>query len=655
MKKVLAFVIVMIGLFLTSCKKEEAKSVLELVSNETVTVSAKGGDCTIEVNSNSKLTATCTEDWVEATVVDDKTVVAKVAAYEGTEVRTATVTISNEGTAAPVKVRINQAAVVFDFTPADYEFEAAEGSHSFAYTAEAPLTAVVDKAVDWLKAEVTATELVLTVTANETLTSRAADVDWTIGAAKGTFTVSQKGAEATLEGTFDDINASVNGVDVVYSYTTNSELEANSEQDWIETYAENGELHIKVLANEGPAREGAVAWSVVGSETLKGTVAVSQKGAFLSVSLIPTVFSSDAASTLCNTVALSLHGTGVTAVKYSNVYTAADFAAVDVEKEKADVKAGTRSFNATWLGYVNGNGLNLTVKKDCTPSTEYYMVLWASNGDDEAYYVVNTSTMSENIFGDYDINTQFYTIQSKSQLYGRYYFLAKTTDDLTAEWGQREFMGMVMFSDGESSQDDYGTYDWVNVEGMWSTFFNSNYKLTKDISQFDLSNGFLISQEASDLGDLVKVADGSVAVPGFRAMVGFAGTSSIYTNLYGVLAGGIIDETGTIAFISTEDYADLDNPNAGKDEDELAKLGNYTNHFLFSPGNGWFGAMKDPMFVPDASYSPAKVAAASKTVDAIKREYRKMKPNYVEASDMRLERAFAKVLNDSKPAEAIAF
>ncbi|MBO5195151.1 MAG: BACON domain-containing protein [Bacteroidales bacterium] len=657
MKKVLGFAMLSLALVFSSCTEKEIKDVLELVSNETVTVSAKGGDCIIEVNSNSALSAVSSAEWVKTEVIDNSNVKAIVGAYEGNEVRTATVTVSNAGSAAPVTVRINQAAVNFDFTPSDYEFEAGEGQYSFPYTADAALKAEVEEGVEWLEVEVTGTELVLKAKANEAIRKRAADVNWTIGTVKGSFTVSQKGAEATLEsanfkdGNFDAVAASVSGANVVYEYTTNSELEVSSEQDWIETYTEDGKLYINVIANEGGAREGAVAWSVKGSETLNGSIAVSQKGIFLHLSLVPTVLSSEATSTLCNTIAVSAQGNNVTSIKMSDLYTAAEFNALDVEKQKADVKANGDEFTEAWLGYVNKNGLRLTLSITCTPATEYYLIAWATNGDDEAYYVVNASTLSENIFDDYDDNTNFYKIQNKSQLYGEYYFLAKTTDDTTQPLGDRDFMGMVTFSDGESSIEGDAEYNWVNVEGMWGSFFNSNYRLTNDIYKFDLYEGMLYSQEPETLGDLVQVSTGNAAATSFNTRVGFEGSDYIYSKMYGAIVGGVIDEDGTLAFINSGIYAEQ------KDNDGVA-LANYSYIFLYGTMNGslgWFGAARDFMFVPSGNYSAAKVAAASRRVEAIRKEYCNMKRNYVETSDTRFERAVEKVAKDYRMAEAIAF
>lgn len=642
----------LLALTFSSCN-EEVKDVLELVSDETVTMSAKGGDVLIAVNSKSELSAGSSADWAKATVIDDNNVKVAVDAYEGNETRTATVTITHTGSNGSVTVRINQAAVNFTFAPSDYEFEAEGGQYSFPYDAEAELKAAAEDA-DWLTLEVKETELVVTAAANELIKSRAADVEWSIGVAKGTFTVSQKAAEATLvsanfvDGNFEAVATGCDGANIVYEYTTNSELEASSDEDWIETYTEDGKFYINVLANTiSNAREGKVSWSVKGSETLKGEIAVSQKGVFLIASLVPTV-SSSATSNLTNTIAISAKGTGVTAIKMSTIYSESDFSDIDVEALKTATKNNGTVFTDSWLGYVNGGGIILTISTNCTASTTYYVVLWATNGEDEMFNVISTTTLSDKIFDDYDANTKFFTIQNKSQVYGKYYFLARTTEKLTDPWGDREYMDIVTFSDGESSVDEDGVeYDWVNVEGMWGSFFNANYMLTNDVYQFDLYNGLLYSQEG-DLGDLIQVADGTVAFPDFSTMVSFDGSTFVFGNMYGVLGGGIVDEDGTIAFISTGQFSDMTDSTG-------SILGDYKCTFLWASGTGWFGAAKDFMFVPYESYSPAKAAAAAKKADAIKKEYRKTKRYYCETRDTRLERAFEKVLSETKPVEAVAF
>lgn len=652
MKKILGFATLSLALIFASCQEDEKqKAVLELVSAETVSVSATGGEQTIQVNSNSALTAKSSASWVTVAVKDNNTVTATVAAYDGADTRSATVTISNESELTPLNVRINQAAVQFDFNPNDYEFEAEGGSYSFPYTAETTLTAVADEdGEDWLTVDVKASEVVLTAAANEAISPRESVVAWTIGSAKGEFMVSQKAAGIVFSGDFKNIEAPLVGSETVYEYTTNSELLVNSDEEWIETWAEDGEFHIVVASNTGSAREGYITWSVKNSDQ-KGEIKVSQKGTFINVSLKPTVYSQRPTSSLCNTLALTLVALNgdVTAIKYAAFYEGGALAGATTEQLKAEIDAKGESLSNDLIENVNGGGLNYILSITLDAGTAYDAIVWASNGTDEAYFALSASTLTEIINDEFDMSSEFYLVPDKSVLYGEYYFLAKETESLAQpiDWGSRNFQGMVTFSDGDMSEDEYGTYDWINVEGMWGCQFNSNYRLTNDIHQLDLYDGFLYSQDPASVGDLVQVSTGSVAYSNIGVYTSFSNSGYIFGGLYGALVGGVVDEDGTIAFISSEIYAD-------QNDSEGDVLGEYVATLLYIRGLGWVAGLKDFMFVPSGSYSPAKVAAASKKVEAIKKEARSMRRNYVELRDTRIEKAFKKVLSESKMHEASA-
>lgn len=643
MKKYLSFAIFAIAA-LASCVKQPTTPAdnLELLSAETVTVPAKGGEALVELKSQSKLQAVSASDWVKAEVLDNFTVKLVVDAFTGDEARSTSVSITNEHSTSPVRVKVNQNAVTFTFTPEDHQFEAAGGKYSYEYVSEAPLE--VSAEAEWLTYEVAASELIFNAAANENIKARTVEVNWHIGKSKGTFNISQKGADATLEspnfkdGNFEDVTAALTGAEVSYPYTTNSELEVNCDDAWVEVYVEDNVFHINVAANEGEPRESYVYWSVKGSKTLQGNFKVSQKGAFCTAYIQPGKYTPDPESNETNTIGLIVSGTGVKSFKYL-LGESSNFDGKTEAQLHQQVKSSGRDFQAAWLDYVNQNGLNLSLT-GCDPDTHYTLLAYAvSEGGDEAYFISNSKTLGEYIWDEFSVEDGYETIPSKDFLYGKYLFLAKSTENFNEGFTDREVQGNVEITDGESSVDEEGnTYDWINVSGIWNSNFNSKYGLTNDITQFDLYNGFLYMQDSESLGDLIEKASGEVFVPAFMTLTKFEGKTNLY-QLYGHIAGGMIDEDGTIAFFDTKTFAEK----KGADGEVL---GDVAATLLYSDDEdkgGWYAAFRDFMLVPLEKATPARIAAARKTAAKIQKEIWSMPKNYVELRDSRVERAIRKV------------
>ncbi len=613
-----------LALVFSSCTEKEIKDVLELVSNETVTVSAKGGDCIIEVNSNSALSAVSSAEWVKTEVIDNSNVKATVDPYEGSEVRTATVTVSNAGSAAPVTVRINQAAVNFDFTPSDYEFEAGEGQYSFPYTADAALKAEVEEGVEWLEVEVTETELVLKAKANEAIRKRAADVNWTIGTVKGSFTVSQKGAEATLEsenfkdGNFDAVNAPLMGTNVVYSYTTNSELEVSSEQDWIETYTEDGKFYINVLVNNGEAREGVVVWAVKESASLRGEIAVSQKGNILKINAYP--YDYNAQYTSANTFVVRIETTNCTDVR-RKLYVSTALAGATYEEllEEGRLCNSVVDEQFTMEKFNGAGGMGMISPMGSVPDNHTIAVLvYATDGESEQVAVnyVHFSNGDQNkTFAKADLQKK----TSKDAYYGKYHALFSTTDQTTTDFQTISVMGNVLISDGEAAVDQNGqTRELVKVSGLWNTQFNSRVSLNDDMYYYYI-DGLLYSfdQELD-----ILYLDGEPYSTGKLTTLTRMADGKLYEAQL-VLVGGVINDEGYVAFVANDGDLVYDATYLVDDE-------------------GYWCIAKDFMLIPDgAPVDAGTVAAAQKKLAKVKKTMRSMKGNgaYVEKVDNRFQRA----------------
>ena len=589
MKKILGFATLSLALIFASCQEDEKqKAVLELVSAETVSVSATGGEQTIQVNSNSTLTAKSSASWVTVAVKDNNTVTATVAAYDGADTRSATVTISNESELTPLNVRINQAAIQFDFKPENYEFDAEGGVYSFPYTAETTLTAVADEGgEDWLTVNVTASEVVLTAAANEAVAPRESIVEWTIGSAKGEFVVSQKASEATFEGNFENINAPMGGASVSYEYTTNSELEVNSEEDWIEVYTEDGKLYINVAANSGDAREGYISWSVKGSDKLNGEITVNQAGSLFHLdtyaidyedltsedSFITRISTNGTASDIKRVLILP---SGIEGVDYQTLlnYTKTNGSSMTQYAERC-AQAGGLGLLSTMASVPEGGQMAVLVYVKIGTQEEVKVgYVHFTNGDQKKSWKTN----------------QLKPAASKSDYYGEYHAAFKVTDETTDDFGSQTVFGNVTITDGEAAiTDDGSTVELLKISGLWNTQFNHRVSFNDDMYYYYIDG--LIYSVDQDFD--VLYLDGEPISDGNLATVVELSDGEIY-NTTGALRGGVINDEGYIAFVGQTFEGGLD----------------YVSTWLVDDISIWIVA-KDFVLIPTAKPVDEVTAAAA--------------------------------------------
>ena len=645
MKKSLTAILSLAVLF--ACNPAEKNNeVLELVSAETITVSAAGGDQTIEVNSDSPLTASSSEDWVSVTVQDKSHVIASVAPYSGDATRSATVTISNDSNLTPLQVRINQAAVVYDFKPTDYEFEAEGGQYSFPYTAEAALVATPDEyAEGWLTVEVTETEVVLKAEANTVVKTRSSIVEWTIGSAKGEFEVSQKGAPATFEGEFAAVNAPVGGTTVVYEYTTNSELVVNSDDAWIETYAEDGKLYIKVAANSGKVREGSVSWSVRNSDK-SGDIAVTQKGSILTVNAHPMNYNSTLTS--ASVCVVYIHTETLAETIYIDYYsTTADIESLTQEELIKIIKnsSNKKDFSENATNCYTGTYGSLSNFGSNVPNDKIVIAaVYVNDGENEEVklgYIHFTN-------GDQDAEWtlgQLNPVSNKSDYYGEYHLILSETDKGIDDFMDPDVIGNIYITDGESAVLDNGqTVEQLKISGLLNQLYFQRYifsgRLVPDFDDtmyFYYVNGYINSVD--DEYGPSYYDDGSEQYHNVMTLSEFSDDDGLYSAV-GSTIGGIINDEGYIAFVGNR----------------FDEVGDYVATWLFvetaSGQQGYLTVYRDVILVPTGK--PADqitVAAAQKKLAKIRTAMSPSKGNgsYVQRVDnMAFTRALGKVNAEEK-------
>lgn len=170
------------------------------------------------------------------------------------------------------------------------------------------------------------------------------------------------------------------------------------------------------------------------------------------------------------------------------------------------------SVSDSLLNVINGDGMISVVEK-LLPGTEYYTLVWASNGYEEDVFISEASATTLGdplpIYMDYtyeDYNEEFYP-ESQDVFIGKTFNLYAT--DLFGDLGINEYIGQVSITDSEiedEGPDDDGFMDeYVTISGL-SGGAAEEYGFVDDMT-FDLYGGYLYMAENATLD-----ADNDIAV-----------------------------------------------------------------------------------------------------------------------------------------------
>ncbi|MBO5758580.1 MAG: hypothetical protein J6R31_00875, partial [Rikenellaceae bacterium] len=171
-----------------------------IAENTLYEVGAEGGNITVEFQTNIDITATPNVDWitkVETRALESRQMTFAVAANEGYEPRTGTITLSGEGVEDEV-LTVNQAETGLVTVSKEVEPIAAEGG-SFSVDVRANVTfeVEIDEECDWIQVAdtraVVDTEVNFTVAKNEAPEARSANIYFISELGTDTITVNQEG------------------------------------------------------------------------------------------------------------------------------------------------------------------------------------------------------------------------------------------------------------------------------------------------------------------------------------------------------------------------------------------------------------------------------------------------------------------------------
>lgn len=157
--------------------------------------------------------------------------------------------------------------------------------------------------------------------------------------------------------------------------------------------------------------------------------------------------------------------------------------------------------SAAEIAAVNDGGF-VGVVTGLLPGTEYYLVVWASNGYEEDYFLSEGSCFTTGdplpIYQDFSAGSyaEEYELAEAKDWYGKWNYYAV---DYYGETGLREYIGPVTISASETpteGPDDYGLYDeYVYVDGLFGDldqYKAYGYDLT-GLFEMDVYSGLMYS------------------------------------------------------------------------------------------------------------------------------------------------------------------
>jgi hypothetical protein len=288
----------------------------------------------------------------------------------------------------------------------------------------------------------------------------------------------------------------------------------------------------------------------------------------------------------------------------------------------------SKSLSAAAIEAINGSGY-VDVFTNLLPGTEYYMLVYASNGFAETVRIFGSECTTGDPLPIYrnfsvnDINPELLPATSEGY-FGTYNFYGINYFD--NETGLREYVGKVTIADSEvpdSEPDDDGLIDeYVEISGI---FADAASKYGFDDTQlWDFYNGVLynLAEEGQQLG---AAAGGAY----YAQLFVFASEAGgIYRGYPSMLIAGFVDD-GYIAFASSELY------NSGTLGEDGLFLRFYSDE-AYSSVAGNVDAFTDLLLVDpakdDNGVAPKGVAARQAQLRGIQKDIQEPRTNYVQTT-----------------------
>lgn len=307
MKKIFTILTILTAVLLTtSCQKELPDAIKNIdvsqgdktpsstskekylrVSVESLSFTSPEGSMSFTITSNTSWTIKSDHEWCTVSSTsgsNNATITVNVTENTSTSSRSATITI-NSNDAGSVKVSVTQAGADSDLqlNKDNLLFTATGGNDSFTITSNTSWTAASDQT--WCTVNTTSgngnSTITVNVVENTSLEARTASITVKAGDLVLTISVTQAGANATLELSKTSMSFEAESGSDSFSITSNTSWNISSSDSWctVSSTSSSGNASMTVNVAENKSTESRSATITVTSGDLSLSIAVSQAGA----------------------------------------------------------------------------------------------------------------------------------------------------------------------------------------------------------------------------------------------------------------------------------------------------------------------------------------------------------------------------------------
>lgn len=436
------------------------------------------------------------------------------------------------------------------------EFTADGGTKVITVKSDADIT--LTPSAKWIKATNVKNDITIAVGAVPDETSRHGELTVSNGVDTPiVFEIKQEGGKFTFAPQ-TEYTVSLSGGTIEIPYETNYEFTIKANDSWLSVEKKSGKVVLTAPAATA-ARTTKVTYEA-GSNA--GEFTVKQYNP-VQISVVAELKDYSAEYTKKNTVFYTIKGTGVTSCAF-DVVTEATFSSKDeagwLASLKADAADPELALSAANLkkvnseeGYWNG-AIN---RKD---NTKYYVVVYASNGNDEkvVYDSVTTEAETDPLTRSYSVE-EISGFNTKSAIYGKYDYYANVHINTERGWGtisRPTKIGTITISDGGSEEYKGKTYEYVKISGFYNPF--ASYVKGAGGTDFVAEDLYWFTTNFDEVGWVVYpeptglVNVGTDETPNYKYYTFLAGGDN-YLHLIGEMDGsyplvGGVTEKGIFAF-----------------------------------------------------------------------------------------------------------
>lgn len=299
------------------------------------------------------------------------------------------------------------------------------------------------------------------------------------------------------------------------------------------------------------------------------------------------------------------------------------------------------SVSAEVLAEIN-EGVYVDVVTKLLPGTEYYMLVYASNGYENKIIMTNAQTTDgdpKKIYTNYTVNDYVWDLAPKTSegYFGTYNYYG--VDYFTTKTGLREKLGQVTISDADIPDDEADenglVAEYVLVDGLFAV--SQEELAIKDGAMYFAFYGGVLYDLANSFGPVEYNGATYYTLTG-----GFVSGEGFYPGNSNLLVGAYVEE-GYLAFCCNPNYADYGFDGLG--------LALFADEAFEEYAGGWQAVtnilLVDPEF--DEENASASAAPSSADLARLNMSIKKGPANYVETRNGSMMSAIDRMWAEKAP------